>query len=435
MNKVLVIGQVFVDIIIQDNQELKLRLGGIIHAARALWAIKKEYDIAYFAPEYLDKSISKYLKDIQCKGITKIGNIIGCPNIQLIKNAKETSDQLYEDILYEEREDQLNIQIFLTLIKSGQYKKILIFPGGFNIHGILELLSSFQIDILIDINFEDIESCGYAKKFHTIILSTSSKIFLEKFRQNLAELTDNYREKTERLIFKENRGGTRFLNFIDNTELNIPSYTTTITHSVGVGDCFNAVYASLYDEFDTELLLKYSAMIAAEYAITTFPNDFMEAVQSWMKINSAEFQSIKGTILPYEKRKNIHIYIAGPDFDYIDTKEIDKLENSLKYHNFSAHRPIKENGQCELNATAEEKYKLMNGDLELLNRCHILVAVMLYNDPGTLVELGLAIERDMLTIVFDPYHKVENLLLSKLPSLVTSDIDEILTVIFNKFGQ
>jgi nucleoside 2-deoxyribosyltransferase len=55
---------------------------------------------------------------------------------------------------------------------------------------------------------------------------------------------------------------------------------------------------------------------------------------------------------------------------------------------------------------------------------------LLYDDPGTLIEIGLAIERKIPVIVFDPFSRATNLMLTELPTLVSSDLDKVLTEIF-----
>jgi nucleoside 2-deoxyribosyltransferase len=54
----------------------------------------------------------------------------------------------------------------------------------------------------------------------------------------------------------------------------------------------------------------------------------------------------------------------------------------------------------------------------------------LYNDPGTLIEIGVAAAKGMPTIVFDPLNEATNCMLTELPTLVTNDLDEVITEIF-----
>lgn len=63
--------------------------------------------------------------------------------------------------------------------------------------------------------------------------------------------------------------------------------------------------------------------------------------------------------------------------------------------------------------------------------CQVLVAVMLYDDPGTLIEIGIAVERGIPVIVYDPGSRADNLMLTQLPFLVSSDLDQVISVVFD----
>ena len=43
---------------------------------------------------------------------------------------------------------------------------------------------------------------------------------------------------------------------------------------------------------------------------------------------------MEGIRVPWNERVNYPIYMAAPDFDYVDTKKLDVLEESLFYHHF-----------------------------------------------------------------------------------------------------
>src|SRR5205085_11772199 len=123
--------------------------------------------------------------------------------------------------------------------------------------------------------------------------------------------------------------------------------------------------------------------------------------------------------LPWELRQTLNIYIAAPDFTFINTSHIDELENALRYHNFVPHRPIKENGQMEENASKQRKQELVTNDLELMDQCFLMIAVLLYDDPGTLIEIGFAKAKEIPVIVYDPYKSATNCMLTELPDLVS----------------
>ena len=67
---------------------------------------------------------------------------------------------------------------------------------------------------------------------------------------------------------------------------------------------------------------------------------------------------------------------------------MDILEDSLLYHNFKPRRPIQENGQVNKEMDMNEERAIFAKDMELLSECKIMIATLLYNDQGTLVEIG-----------------------------------------------
>jgi len=84
----------------------------------------------------------------------------------------------------------------------------------------------------------------------------------------------------------------------------------------------------------------------------------------------------------------------------------------------------------EKGASKTRKQELFEKDMTLLGECSMLVAVLLYNDPGTLIEIGLASARGIPTMVYDPYNQAENCMLTELPNLISDDLDEIISEVF-----
>ncbi len=212
--------------------------------------------------------------------------------------------------------------------------------------------------------------------------------------------------------------------------LAVPAQVANIKHSVGVGDCFDAALICLSDSNNNKSSLAYAASIAAEYAATTYPDDFRNAVKGVISIPSDEIASMKGISLPWGHRSDLNIYIAAPDFDYVNVRHIDHLAECLSYHNFKPRLPVRENGQMGEDASKERRLRLKNEDLKLLDDCQILVAVNLFDDPGTLIEIGIACERGMPVIVYDPMERATNLMLTELPALTSSSLDDVITKVF-----
>lgn len=434
MSNICIIGDILVDISLKSQEDpLKMRLGGIVHAARCLWALGLDYSVGYFAPSYLDSHIEEYLMSrMGCGGLCKLGEVMDSPYTMLINEVKEVGDQGYEFIL----RDQITIVYKEEAFKElMQHDDIFLIYGNYDFRKVITSLPmGARIHCDIANNMVDLDNLRIGRQFETLFISTSSSFFQKQFSKIDSFLTF-FEPYTENLILKENRGGSRAYNYNNKDLISIPAQTQKITHSVGVGDVYDVAYVALKTQMPFSDALYYSSWIATEYAKTTFPNDFQKMVRRVLKISIEDLISLGGCHLPWEERPICNIYIAAPDFDFVDVRPVDILVNSLSYHNFSSHRPIQENGQMSSDATFDEKQSLFMKDMYLLEKCDMLIAVLLYNDPGTLIEIGIAAERKIPTIVYDPYKIAKNCMLTQLPKLVSSDLDEIMSQVFLSFSN
>ncbi|WP_433777923.1 nucleoside 2-deoxyribosyltransferase [Flavobacterium anhuiense] len=430
--KICLVGDIVIDVSLKnESSDLKMRLGGIIHAARCLWALNIPFSVAYFAPSYLDVQINEYLKHHGCIEIIKIGNIIGAPYVFLIEEVKESGSQGYEFLLRDEINIEYNI-LGLKKLEENEVTNYLLISGNYDLEKIIKNLNG-KIHLDIANNIDDISFFeGLTKKIETLFISTSSSIFKKIYQNDFLVFSNKFKTIAEKLILKENRGGSRGINLKENLLINVPAQTQPILHSVGVGDVYDATYVSVYNEKSFEESLFLSSWIATEYATTTYPDDFKLGVTRILSSKISDLITMEGVSLNWEKREKINIYIAAPDFDFVNTNEIDRLVNALEYHNFKPRRPIKENGQMEKEASKSRRQELFSKDMILLDDCSILVAVLLYNDPGTLIEIGLSAAKNIPTIVYDPYSIATNCMLTELPCLVSSDLDEIISEVFIK---
>lgn len=427
------VGDILTDVTLATyDSPYKMRLGGIVHAARGLWAMGVDYAVAYFAPSYMDKHIASYLSKFNCKAIYKIGSVTGCPYTILINDAKEVGKQGYEflyrdciSITYEESELQ----------KLSKFEEIFMIAGNYDISRVLKVIKHDQI-VHIDIanNVNDIRDFSLLRKFDTLFISTSSSLFVNTFT-TIEHFFDTLSQLAKKIVLKENRGGSRAFDSETGVIYKIPSQTSTVSHSVGVGDVYDSAFiAASADTFEDRLHV--SPWVAMHYAKTTFCDDFRDAVTSVLKIPIDTLKTFEGgCYLPWEMRKACTIYIAAPDFDYLNTTPIDYLCSCLTYHNFIPRRPVREVGQMSKEATIEERQRLFHCDMMILDECNMLIAVLLNNDPGTLIEIGLAVQRGMPTIVYDPYSIANNCMLTECPSLVSSDMDAIITKVFIEYSK
>lgn len=431
MNSLCIIGDVLIDVTLSTSTSpLKMRLGGVFHCARAMWALGKNYSIAYFAPKYLVSHIESFLEHLGQPKTIYLGEVLTAPYIMLIGEPKEIGDQEYEFLL----RDNISIGYYEEGLKNlNQYDNFLCLSGNYDlskVYGFLPQGAEISIDLTNNIeSFDNLSSYT----FKNIFLSTSSTVFQKYYEEekdfDINTFLDSFKSRCECVILKENRGGSRAKSFVSKKSISVDSQTQPIVHSVGVGDVYNIGFlAAGFPEVKENL--SFASFLAMEYASTTFPEDFRKMAERLKKVLPEDLVSLKGVSLPWEKRKDVIIYLAAPDFDFVDTRALDEVEKSLNYHNFVTRRPIKENGQMEHNASEKRKNELFFKDMRLLESCNMLVAVLLYNDPGTLIEIGIAAERKIPTIVYDPNGIATNCMLTQLPDLLSSNLDDIICEVF-----
>lgn len=428
------VGDILTDVTLSTNSsQSKMRLGGIVHAARGLWAMNVDYAVGYFAPSYLDSQICDYLSHIGCKATFKIGNVTGCPYTMLIKEAKEIGDQGYE-FLYR---DCVSINYYEEMLeKLRDYDDLMMISGNYNINTVLKYATTDQkLHLDIANNVKVIDQLPTSKRLQTLFVSTSSDLFCNTFKDNINDFFSLFSSYAEQIVLKENRGGSRAFDSSCGTIFSVPSQTSTVVHSVGVGDVFDcATIAAPGATFEERLY--FAPWVSMHYAKTTFCDDFKRAVSSVLNMSADSLKGFQGgCVLPWEVRQKSNIYIAAPDFDFLNTSPIDVLCDSLTYHHFIPRRPVKENGQMPKDATAQERQRIFHNDMKIFCDCNMLVAVLLNKDPGTLIEIGMAVQRGIPAIVYDPYSIANNCMLTECPTLVSSDMDTVISKVFTEYSK
>ncbi|MBI5268488.1 MAG: nucleoside 2-deoxyribosyltransferase [Burkholderiales bacterium] len=431
----LVVGEVFVDLVIPGPHiESKMRLGGIMHAARGLWARGVDYALAAICPRYLLEDARAYAAAHGCKEFVWLGEVNGAPNVVVIGDAREVSWQGYEDLLRDRRHVTLRDEV----AELAGYTNVLVFPGRFELTDLRSMLSpnaTFDFDIAYDVTALSALS-AYRGCLRTIIISTSSPLFAREAAQDIAPFLAQVREiGAEWLLLKENRGGSRLFHVADGAVDRIPAQLGTTVNSVGVGDAYSAVLSGLSATHDVVEAAWRGAQVATRYAQTTYPDDLRRDVQRDALVSVATLRGLWGTSLPWHDRPNHSIYLAAPDFSYISKPEIERAISSLEYHNFRLRRPLQEVGELPQDAPFVDRQAAYARDLALLRECTVVLAIPLGRDPGTLVEVGMALEMSKPVVTFDPRAENNNTMVVAGSATYSTDLDQCLNGLFQALGQ
>lgn len=437
--KILIIGEVYVDqhLDIKENGYCTSRLGGIFHAARSCDALNMQYALAYYAPNYLVKDIEKFGIDVlRASNVYCLGNVDKAPNVMLIGQSDESGNQLYENILCRQAE-YISILPLMQVLDDFTPTDIIIFPGRYGNARILSELSDYEGKIYIDMNYDcddilDLDSI----KIQTVFLSTSSTSFENFFKECSYDNLIAYfsKKNVSQLLIKENRGGSWIYDFSGKTSYEAPAHIGTAIHSVGVGDVYDIAFMSEMSGSNIVDNMAFAAWVSSLYAQTIQQEIFKENTELIVQ-NIQEFTEMEGIRVPWNERVNYPIYMAAPDFDYVDTKKLDVLEESLLYHNFKPRRPIQENGQVNKDMDINEERAIFAEDMRLLSECKIMIATLLYNDQGTLVEIGNYQANGKPIIFYDPYLKLDNMFLKNSCTYYCKTKSQVIDAVFTEVSR
>lgn len=431
---VLVVGEIIVDYTLgQPGVMCKLRLGGIVHAARGLWAAGVEFSVAVFCPQYLIGEAQHYLAALGCRDFIWLGDIVGAPNVILIGDATEVAYQGYEDLM----RDTKAIKFHDPLPSLEAFQKVIIFPGRFELDVLDKAISKaarLSFDIAYDL--EDLSSLKkYQGRIEALMISTSSSLFMKLGKSDINELLEAVKTLSpEVFLLKENRGGSRLFDLLSSSVTEIPATLGCTVNSVGVGDVYSSVMVGFSQKGWTEAAWR-GCQAATAYSQSTFPDDIKRDVQRGFRLPLAVLQELGGTALPWHDRQNYSIYLAGPDFSYVEKSELDHAVSSLAYHNFKVRRPVLEHGELKRPASAGELRRTYNMDRCLLAECDAVFAVPLDRDPGTLVEIGMALEIGKPVITYDPRRQNENTMVVGGSAKYSAELDTCLNGVFSAISK
>lgn len=432
----LLIGEVFVDFTITPRgSENKLRLGGVAHAARGFWALGRTFRAAVVIPSYLEALTRDYFAKLGCVELVVLGIVNGAPNLTLIFDATEVSDQEYDTPLRDEKAVHLN-DVSVALQHA---EEVLVFPGAFSLVDVCSMLPAnarLHIDAAYDVETPQ-SLAELNRSIETIFISTSSPLFSRAKDQTLNGIAATFADcRPKYVLLKQNRGGTELLDCSNATRHveALPAQLGETINSVGVGDVFAAAFLVALPEGAVAAGWR-ATYAAAAYSQTTYPDIFKKYVERDQRLSLDEMTMLWGTFLPWSARPAAQIYFAAPDFEKADRVAIDEALKALTYHNFAPRRPVVENGELPPNSDAATLRAVYEKDCELLKKCTLVFAVPTDRDPGTLVEIGLAIEAGIPIVTYDPSGKNNNTMVIAGSSFYSRDLDACLNATFQLLSQ
>lgn len=430
----LLVGEIYVDFTLpRAAAESKLRLGGIVHAARGLWAIDANFSVAAACPSYLVDQARAYLERLGCSEFIWLAEVKGAPNVMAIGDPTELADQAYQEILRDEKSVEYRSEV--DALKT--FKSCLIFPGKYDLKVLRSLLAE-DVQASFDIAYDlpDLQALSpFEGNIAALVTSTSSPLFLEKGSDDMSNLLGGLHALSPKaILLKENRGGSRVFDLRSDKVDEIPALLGETVNSVGVGDVYSAVFASKLDGAVFDAGWK-AARAATCYAQTTYPDDFKRDVQRSLALSVDQMRGLGGTVLPWHARPKFQIYFAAPDFTYVDRTHLEEALRALAYHNFRVRRPVQENGELTPQSSMHEMRAAYLGDLGILEECDLIFALPLERDPGTLVEVGLALAMKKPVVTFDPLKENTNTMVMAGSTVYSDKLDSCLNGLFEVMSR
>lgn len=184
----------------------------------------------------------------------------------------------------------------------------------------------------------------------------------------------------------------------------VPSYAATPIFKIGSGDIFSATFAHLWGEkgVDPRLAADTASRAVASYVAT--------------RNHQVDLERLKDLTPRSAHSRQGRIYVAGPFFNLAQRwliEEIVRCIHGLGANTFSPVHDVGVHGNAR---------QIADQDLEGLNACDAVLAVIDGEDAGTLFEVGYARSRGIPVIALAEAPKLESLtMLEGTGCFITND--------------
>lgn len=161
----------------------------------------------------------------------------------------------------------------------------------------------------------------------------------------------------------------------------VPPYRTDRVYKVGSGDVFSAAFAYHWAETGLSPL---AAADAASRCVARYCDRRLPSVV--LDDETAALEPVETT------RESAKIYIAGPFFTMAELWLVEETRLALNDLGVDFFSPYHEAGIIREH-TMQEIRKTVEADLTGLNDCTAVFAILDGNDPGTIFEVGYAVQK------------------------------------------
>jgi sugar/nucleoside kinase (ribokinase family)/nucleoside 2-deoxyribosyltransferase len=195
-------------------------------------------------------------------------------------------------------------------------------------------------------------------------------------------------------VIKCGRWGSIVFDRTDVINL-IPAFLTEARSVIGSGDTFAGALAARIAAGD-ELRDAASTGAAAASLVIERPSNIPSqslrtAVESVRRDRASRFVS------PVTL-ESLSVYLAGPWFSVAESMLVSELERALSNLGLAVVSPRRDIGELGPQSTDKEILEVGHRDFKAIDQCHLMVALLDGDDPGTLIEVGYAANAQIPTI-------------------------------------
>ncbi|RFU69999.1 PfkB family carbohydrate kinase [Bacillus sp. V59.32b] len=187
------------------------------------------------------------------------------------------------------------------------------------------------------------------------------------------------------IILKRGHKGCTLI--YDEKRIDFPAFKSNVVCTLGSGDVFGGAFAVTFLRTRD---IEYSVQIGNCAAA-----NFIESVSIETVIDKAGVEKdlfLREKLITDEKLLK-KIYLAGPFFSKQEINWVKQITDRLESARFRVLSPSRENGIINKDMSLEQRRKVFQSDIDLLNDADVVVALLDHDDPGTCFEIGYAYEK------------------------------------------
>ncbi|MCP2004986.1 UNVERIFIED_ORG: nucleoside 2-deoxyribosyltransferase [Buttiauxella agrestis ATCC 33320] len=234
---------------------------------------------------------------------------------------------------------------------------------------------------------------GSTAKHLALVLNENEarKLNNSTFQENLNDVIASLHVKESAEIVIVKLGAQGSIVSYGNNLYQIPVFKTDTVNKIGSGDCFSAHFAYNWIE---KKLPPESAALEASKATAYFCETSILPTEYYLK----QFKPNK--ITSESGKKKIKIYIAAPFFTMSQLWLVEQIRYNLLEMGMEVISPYHDLGFISNEHLTDEIMKeTCNNDLNAIDECDMVYAVLDGYDPGTLAEIGFALAKNKSIIL------------------------------------